>query len=38
MRGSYDKVHRATGWEPQISLSTSLDDVISDLRRRTIEH
>lgn len=34
MRGSYDKIHRATGWEPQITLSTSLDDVISELRTR----
>lgn len=37
-RGSFEKLHHATGWSPQISLDQTLDDVISDLesRRRTI--
>lgn len=34
MRGSYDKTNQATGWEPTISLSTSLDDVIEELKSR----
>ena len=34
MRGSYRKLHKATGWEPTISLSTSLSDVVSELRSR----
>jgi GDP-4-dehydro-6-deoxy-D-mannose reductase len=34
MRGSYRKLHAATGWEPTISLSTSLSDVVSELRSR----
>jgi GDP-4-dehydro-6-deoxy-D-mannose reductase len=34
MRGSYEKLHRATGWEPSISLATSLHDVVSELRSR----
>jgi GDP-4-dehydro-6-deoxy-D-mannose reductase len=32
MRGSFDKLHEETGWEPSIALMTSLDDVINDLR------
>ncbi|MGA7834303.1 MAG: GDP-mannose 4,6-dehydratase [Acidimicrobiales bacterium] len=38
-RGSYDKLHEATGWSPGISLETSLKDVVSDVaerRRRTV--
>jgi len=38
MRGSYRKLHKATGWEPEIALNTSLDDVISELREQTGEH
>jgi GDP-4-dehydro-6-deoxy-D-mannose reductase len=34
MRGSFEKLHAATGWEPTISLTTSLDDVISEQRAR----
>jgi GDP-4-dehydro-6-deoxy-D-mannose reductase len=34
MRGSFDKIHADTGWEPAISLSTSLNDVVSELRAR----
>jgi GDP-4-dehydro-6-deoxy-D-mannose reductase len=37
MRGSYQKLHEATGWEPQIALATSLEDVIEDLRARSGE-
>jgi GDP-4-dehydro-6-deoxy-D-mannose reductase len=32
MRGSYERLHEATGWEPTIALSRSLRDVIEDLR------
>lgn len=34
MRGSFDRLHEATGWEPAIPLSRSLHDVIEDLRAR----
>jgi GDP-4-dehydro-6-deoxy-D-mannose reductase len=34
MRGSYEKIHKATGWEPSISLATSLHDVVGELRAR----
>jgi GDP-4-dehydro-6-deoxy-D-mannose reductase len=30
-RGSYQKLHGATGWEPEIALRTSLRDVINDI-------
>jgi GDP-4-dehydro-6-deoxy-D-mannose reductase len=33
-RGSFDKLHEATGWEPTISLAQSLDDVIAAYRAR----
>lgn len=33
-RGSFAKIHEASGWEPLIALATSLDDVIDDLRTR----
>jgi GDP-4-dehydro-6-deoxy-D-mannose reductase len=33
-RGSFLKLHEATGWEPTISLATSLDDVIAAERAR----
>jgi GDP-4-dehydro-6-deoxy-D-mannose reductase len=38
-RGSFAKLHEATGWSPRISLDTSLADVVNDLaqrRRRTL--
>jgi len=31
-RGNFDKIHEATGWEPEIALSTSLRDVVEDFR------
>jgi GDP-4-dehydro-6-deoxy-D-mannose reductase len=37
-RGSFDKIHETTGWEPEISLSTSLHDVVDDIRRRRAEN
>jgi len=36
-RGSYDKLHQATGWAPQIPLHVSLDDIIDDLVERRRE-
>ncbi len=36
-RGSYDKLHQATGWAPQIALHVSLDDIVSDLEERRRE-
>lgn len=36
LRGSFEKLHDATGWEPSISLATSLSDVIADMRSRRI--
>jgi nucleoside-diphosphate-sugar epimerase len=32
MRGSFDKIHDATGWEPEIALEKSLHDVVEELR------
>ncbi len=34
MRGSIEKIHAATGWEPEIDLSTSLADVVEEFRSR----
>lgn len=36
-RGSYDKLHQATGWAPQIPLHVSLDDIVDDLVERRRE-
>lgn len=33
-RGSFHKLHEATGWEPSITLSQSLEDVIAAARTR----
>jgi GDP-4-dehydro-6-deoxy-D-mannose reductase len=37
LRGSFTKLHEVTGWEPTISLSQSLRDVIRDMEDRTTE-
>ena len=34
MRGSFEKLHETTGWEPSITLDQSLRDVIDDMRMR----
>jgi GDP-4-dehydro-6-deoxy-D-mannose reductase len=36
-RGSYDKLHQATGWAPLIPLHASLDDIVEDLVERRRE-
>ncbi len=36
MRGSFEKLHEVSGWEPTIPLSTSLRDVIDELRVRRL--
>lgn len=36
VRGSFEKLRVATGWSPEISLDTSLSDVISDLMQRRL--
>jgi GDP-4-dehydro-6-deoxy-D-mannose reductase len=36
-RGSYDKLHQATGWAPHIALHASLDDIVNDLEERRRE-
>jgi GDP-4-dehydro-6-deoxy-D-mannose reductase len=33
-RGSFEKLHEATGWEPSINLASSLQDVIASERAR----
>jgi GDP-4-dehydro-6-deoxy-D-mannose reductase len=35
--GSYQKLHKATGWSPKISLKQSLSDLLNDWRRRVKE-
>lgn len=34
MRGSFNKLHETTGWEPSITLETSLRDVIAEHRSK----
>ena len=34
---SYEKLHQATGWQPQIDLDTTLRAVLDDCRQRTKE-
>ena len=36
-RGSSEKLHEVSGWEPTIALETSLLDVVADLRRRRLD-
>lgn len=36
-RGSYEKLHDATGWSPVIRLDVSLDDVINDVVARRLQ-
>jgi GDP-4-dehydro-6-deoxy-D-mannose reductase len=36
-RGSYEKLHRATRWRPEISLDTTLHDIVEEMRRRRRE-
>ena len=33
MRGSYQRLHNATGWEPSIALDRSLRDVVEELQQ-----
>jgi GDP-4-dehydro-6-deoxy-D-mannose reductase len=33
-RGSFDKLHGATGWSPRITLDQSLGDIVADLKER----
>lgn len=35
--GSYQKLHKVTGWSPKISLKQSLSDLLNDWRRRVKE-
>jgi GDP-4-dehydro-6-deoxy-D-mannose reductase len=35
--GSYQKLHKATGWSPKISLRQSLSDLLNDWRARVKE-
>ena len=35
-RGSFEKLHEVSGWEPTIALETSLLDVVADMRQRRL--
>ena len=34
LRGSYDRLHQATGWKPEIPISQTLTDLLEDWRTR----
>jgi len=34
VRGSFDKIHKVTGWEPNITISESLEDILQYWRNR----
>ena len=34
LRGSYQRLHEATGWEPEIPISQTLTDLLEDWRAR----
>src|SRR4051812_9131169 len=34
LRGSYHRLHQATGWKPEISIEQTLTDLLEDWRRR----
>jgi GDP-4-dehydro-6-deoxy-D-mannose reductase len=35
-RGSFEKLHEVSGWEPVTSLATSLRDVVDEMRQRRV--
>ena len=37
LRGSYDRLHQATGWKPEISIEQTLTDLLEDWRVRVAE-
>ena len=32
--GSYEKLNKATGWEPKISIDKTLHDILTDIERK----
>lgn len=34
LRGSYDRLHRATGWKPEVPIEQTLTDLLADWRAR----
>jgi nucleoside-diphosphate-sugar epimerase len=37
LRGSHDRLTAATGWQPEISISQTLTDLLEDWRARVAE-